>query len=102
LTQGEAWRWGEKRKGARPAPASAKEKWIRCAGYQLDVWNSEASFFFELDVTADDGKEYYLRVKRLNDRTGQVQRTLKLLGERWPAYDWYFQADGDGSITDVR
>jgi hypothetical protein len=65
------------------------------------VRNSEASFVLELNVSGADGKEYYLRVKRLNDRTGLVQRALRLLGERWPAYDWEFEADSDGSITEV-
>jgi hypothetical protein len=62
-----------KRKAAPRAPTAAgREKWIKSAGYQLDARNSETSFVFELDITGDDGGAYYLRVKRLNDRTGLV------------------------------
>jgi hypothetical protein len=92
----------KRRSPARAPSAAARDSWIACTGYQLDQRNSPSAFVFELNVTGDDNNEYYLRVKQLNDRTGLIQRTLRLLAERWPAYDWYFQADSDGSIIDVR
>jgi hypothetical protein len=90
-----------KKKAATVAAASSGN-WLTCQGYTLDVRNDGSSFVFELDASGSDGNQYFLRVKRLNDRTGLVQRALRTLADRWPAFDWEFQADGDNSITDIR
>ncbi|SRR5579871_119902 len=87
---------------ATAVAAAAAQNWIRCAGYQLDVRNSGQNFVYRLDVTADDGSPYQLSVMQLNDRTGLVQKLTHLLAERWPAFDFFFQADANGNITDVR
>ncbi len=76
--------------------------WVQCAGYELDVRNGDAEFIFELDVVDADANGYFLRVKKVNDRTALIQRTLRLIADRWSDVGWHFQADADGSITDVR
>jgi hypothetical protein len=76
--------------------------WIACASYSVTIQNSDSSFVFELDVTDAKQKQYFLRVKTLNDRVGLVQKTLRVIADRWPAYAFEFQAEPNGAITDVR
>jgi hypothetical protein len=91
-----------KKRAPPPAAAALASNWLVCAGYTLDVNNSDTAFVFELDARGSDNNAYFLRVKQLNDRTGLVQRVLRIIADRWPAYDWEFQADTAGSITDIR
>jgi hypothetical protein len=91
---------GKKKSPAKPVALASN--WLVCRGYTVDMRNSETSFVFGLDVQGNDGKEYFLRVKQLNDRTGLVQRAMRIMADRWPAFDWEFQADTDGNITDIR
>jgi hypothetical protein len=73
--------------------------WIACKGYTLDVRRSGTDFTFQLIV--EDNK-YSLDVEQMNDRTGLVQRALRVIADRWPAFDWEFQADDNGKMTDIR
>jgi hypothetical protein len=82
--------------------AKKKPEWITCASYTLDARNSNTAFLFDLVVNDKDDNEYTLKVKQLNDRTRLVQQTLRVMADRWPAFDWEFQADGDGEMTDIR
>ena len=79
----------------KPPPSN----WIACKGYTLDVRRSPTDFTFQLIV---ENNKYSLEVDQMNDRTGLVQRTLRVLADRWPAFDWEFQSDDRGTITDVR
>jgi hypothetical protein len=77
----------------------AASNWIVCKGYTLDVRRSDTDFVFQLSV---ENNKFSLDVAQMNDRTGLVQRVLRVIADRWPAFDWEFQADASGTITDVR
>jgi hypothetical protein len=89
------------RRGRGRAPA-AVPTWLTSRGYTLDCRNSPTSFIFRLDVQGSDGNPYFLSVNQLNDRTGLLQKVLRVTADRSPAFDWEFQADASGSITDIR
>jgi hypothetical protein len=71
-------------------------KWIVCQKYTLDVRLSDADFTFQLIV---HDNEYSLDQAA---PPGLIRRTLRVIADRWPAWDWEFQADDSGTITDVR
>jgi hypothetical protein len=48
------------------------------------------------------GTSYSCASGGFNDRTGLVQRVQRVLADRWPAFDFEFQADTGGNITDIR
>jgi hypothetical protein len=85
---------------ARNKPASAaaapSSNWIVCQAYTLDVRRSNTDFTFKLVV---NGNKYSLDQRA---STGLIQRALRVIADRWPAWDWEFQADGSGTITDIR
>jgi hypothetical protein len=83
------------RKKTTRAAVSAPN-WIVCQGYTLDVRRSGTAFTFNLIV---HDNEYSLDQTAT---TGLIQRALRVIADRWPAWDWEFQADDSGSITDVR
>jgi hypothetical protein len=90
------------KKKAPVKPVAPVSNWLVCKGYTVDMRNSETSLVFELDAQGNDDREYFLRVRQLNDRTGLVQRALRTMADRWPAFDWEFQVDTDGRIIDIR
>jgi hypothetical protein len=71
-------------------------KWIKCHGYTLDVRRSGTEFTLRVIV---QNNEYSLDQTAT---TGLIQHTLRVIADRWPAWDWEFQADENGTITDVR
>jgi hypothetical protein len=83
------------KKRTTPVAASGPA-WIVCPGYTLDVRLSGTDFTFQLIV---QNNNYTLDQTAT---TGLIQRTLRVIADRWPARDWEFQADGNGTITDVR
>jgi hypothetical protein len=83
-------------------PVVVATNWLICRSYNLEVRNSDTSLIFQLDVVGNDGNQYFLKVVQLNDRTGLIQRIFRIMADRWPAFDWEFQADASGSITDIR
>ena len=80
---------------ARGTNASPPQ-WKICAGYTLDVRRSNTDFTFNLIV---NNNQYSLDQAA---STGLIQRALRIIADRWPAWDWEFQADDGGTITDVR
>ena len=70
--------------------------WITCNGYTLDARLGERGFTFKLIVGDND---YSLDQKA---KTGLIQHVLRVMADRWPAWDWEFQADDEGTITDIR
>jgi len=84
------------------ATVSSSNSWLTASGYSLTLKNSDTKFAFNLDVPDEKNAQYYLQVLQLNESTGLIQRVLRVIADRWPAYDWQFQADTNGKITDVR
>ena len=82
-----------KKKAAAAAPAPS---WIVCQGYTLDLRLGNTDFTFDLVV---NNNQYSLDEKAV---TGLIQKALRIMADRWPAWDWEFQADGSGTITDFR
>jgi hypothetical protein len=83
----------KKRSTPRAAPAP---DWIKCRGYTLEVRRSDTDFTFDL-VVGDN--QYSLDEKAT---TRLIQQALRVIADRWPALDWEFQADDDGTITEIR
>jgi hypothetical protein len=83
------------KKKTAPIAASAPN-WIVCQGYTLDVRRNGNAFTFDLVV---HDNEYSLDQTAT---TGLIQRAMQVIADRWPAWNWEFQADDTGTITDVR
>ena len=77
-----------------------KGKTLTSQGYELSLGNSNTSFYFQLNVQGDDGNPYYLKAMP-GEKTELIKVILKVIGERWPQYNWKFQIDDDGDITDM-
>jgi hypothetical protein len=82
--------------------AGTAGNWIVCNGYSLGVENSDTSFRFELDLVDAAKKQYQLRVNDTNQNVGLVQKTLRVIADRWPAYAFQFQANPNGDLTDIQ
>jgi hypothetical protein len=89
-------------KKTKAAKAGNGDLWITAKVFSLTVKNSDTDFVFDLNVNDENGGQYQLRTLDLNEANGLVQRTLQTIANRWPDYDWQFQADASGKITNSR
>jgi hypothetical protein len=90
------------KKKAPVAGTSATAAWLTSAGYEVRMDNSNTSFIFRLDVQGTDGNAYHLFVNDPNQNPGLVQKVLRIIADRWPAYAFQFTADADRAVTDVQ
>ena len=82
--------------------AGTAGNWISCNGYTLAVQNSNTEFIFDLHCVDTNNKQYQLQVNNTNQSVGLVQKTLRVIADRWPAYAFQFLADSNGNLTDVQ
>ncbi len=82
--------------------AKKKGKVLTCQGYEVALGNSPTAFAFQLtNVQGSDGKEYSLKIMDPDDNLELIKAILKAINDRLPGWDWKFQIDDDGNITDV-
>jgi hypothetical protein len=84
------------KKKTTSAATPAAPNWLTCPGYTLDVRRSDTDFTFDLVI----GNNQYSLDQTAS--TGLIQKALRVIADRWPAWDWQFQADSSGTVTDIR
>ena len=76
--------------------------WVTCQSYDLTLSNSNTSFIFDLHAQGDDGTEGSLAIKNPKKQAELIKLALDTIAEHWPEFDWQFQVDDDGIITNFK
>jgi len=92
----------KKTSSIRAQAATASTGFVTCNGYKLTMDNSPTSFIFQLDAVDANGNPFLLRVNNFNENVGTVQKVMRIIADRWPAFAFEFKADSDGNIIDAQ